>query len=99
MPRSNRPRGRRQDDPDDDVDLGRALAGRRHTESKREGLFNVQPLAATSATKYYTCPSCGLEISPGTAHVVAWRGDGLMGEANDLSARRHWHTHCWRIKP
>jgi hypothetical protein len=99
MPRSNRPRGRRPADDDDDFDLSRALAGRRRTESKRDGLWNVQPLAAASATKYYTCPACGLEITPGTPHTVAWRADGLMGEADDLAARRHWHLHCWKIKP
>jgi len=99
MPRSNRPRGRRPADDDDDFDLNRALAGRRRTESKRDGLWNVQPVAAASATKYYTCPACGLEIAPGTPHTVAWRADGLMGEADDLAARRHWHLHCWKIKP
>ena len=97
MPRSNRPRGRRPDD--DDHDLRRVLAGRRHTESKRDGLWNVQPLSGPSSTKYYTCPACGLEITPGTPHTVAWRADGLMGEADDLAARRHWHLHCWKIKP
>jgi hypothetical protein len=98
MPRSNRPRGRRPDDDDDDFDISRALTGRRRTESKRDGLWNVQPVAAASATKYYTCPNCGLEITPGTPHTVAWRADGLMGEADDLAGRRHWHLHCWKIK-
>ena len=98
MPRSNRPRGRRPGDEDDEVDLNRALYGRLSTETKRDGVWNVQPLAAASATKYYVCPGCGLEIAPGVAHTVAWRADGLMGEANDLADRRHWHLHCWRIK-
>jgi hypothetical protein len=98
MPRSNRPRGRRPGDADDEVDLGRALLGRLTTESKRDGVWNVQPLAAASATKYYVCPGCALEIAPGVAHTVTWRADGLMGEANDLADRRHWHLHCWRIK-
>jgi hypothetical protein len=98
MPRSNRPRGRRPGDEDDEVDLTRALYGRLSTETKRDGAWNVQPLAAASATKYYVCPGCGLEIAPGVAHTVAWRADGLMGEANDLADRRHWHLHCWRIK-
>jgi hypothetical protein len=97
MPRSNRPRGRRPDD-DDDFDISRALSGRRRTESKRDGLWNVQPVAAVSATKYYTCPACGLQIGPGIAHTVTWRADGLMGEDDDLAARRHWHLHCWKIK-
>ena len=98
MPRSNRPRGRRPGESDDDSDLSRALLGRLATESKRDGTWNVQPLAAASATKYYVCPGCGLEIAPGVAHTVTWRADGLMGEANDLADRRHWHLHCWRIK-
>lgn len=97
MPRSNRPRGRRPDD-DDDFDISRALSGRRRTETKRDGLWNVQPVAAVSATKYYTCPACGLQIGPGVAHTVTWRADGLMGEDDDLAARRHWHLHCWKIK-
>ena len=97
MPRSNRPRGRRPDD-DDDFDISRALSGRRRTESKRDGVWNVQPVAAVSATKYYTCPACGLQIGPGIAHTVTWRADGLMGEDDDLAARRHWHLHCWKIK-
>jgi len=100
MPRSNRPRGRRPDGRDDEpFDLNKALYGRRTTQAKRDGEWNVQPVAAASASKHYVCPSCGLEIAPGVAHTVAWRADGLMGEANDLAARRHWHTHCWRIKP
>jgi hypothetical protein len=101
MPRSNRPRGRRggaSDDGDEQFDLSRVLTGRLHTESKRDGLWNVQPLAAASASKYYVCPGCSLDIAPGVAHLVAWRADGLMGEADDVAARRHWHTHCWKIK-
>ena len=100
MPRTNRPRRGRAhgDDDDTDRDLAHALFGTLHTESKRDGLWKVQSLGATSAVKYYTCPGCGLQIAPGIAHVVAWRADGLMGEEDDLAARRHWHTHCWKIK-
>ena len=36
-------------------------------------------------------------ISPGTAHIVVWSADGVMGDSADLAARRHWHNHCWRI--
>lgn len=99
MPRSNRPRNQRGGGADDEAfDLSRALIGRLHTEAKHDGLWNVQPLAAASATKFYLCPGCGLDIAPGTAHVVTWRADGLMGEADDLAARRHWHSHCWKVK-
>lgn len=99
MPRSNRPRGRRGSGDDNELDLNRALIGRSHTENRRDGVWNVQPLSAAGAAKTYSCPGCGLEILPGVAHTVTWRADGLMGEANDLAERRHWHIHCWRIRP
>lgn len=99
MPRSNRPRGPRAGaGGDEEYDISRALFGSLRTESRRDGLWNVQSISAASASKSYTCPGCGLEITPGTAHLVAWRADGLMGEAEDLAARRHWHSHCWKIK-
>ncbi|MBX9640165.1 MAG: hypothetical protein K2X97_10675 [Mycobacteriaceae bacterium] len=94
MPRSNR---RRSDG--DEGDLNRALAGRARTESKRDGRWNVQPLSASNALKSYVCPGCNIEIEPAVAHTVAWRADGIMGAADDLAGRRHWHVHCWRIKP
>lgn len=99
MPRSNRPRGPRSGRSGDDgaYDITRALFGSLHLESRRNGLWNVQSISATSASKTYICPGCGLEIAPGTPHLVAWRADGLMGEAEDLAARRHWHRHCWKI--
>jgi hypothetical protein len=93
VPRSNR---RREEQAE--LDLERALAGRLRTDVKRDGAWNVQPQSASSAVKNYLCPGCGLEIEPGTAHIVAWRADGIMGEADDLAARRHWHTHCWKIR-
>ncbi len=98
MPRSNRPRGRREREDVPELDLSRALAGRLRTEAKRDGVWNVQPISAASATKVYTCPGCGLEITEGVAHTVTWRADGLFGEADDLAARRHWHAHCWKIR-
>jgi hypothetical protein len=101
MPRSNRPRRKRDafDRQEDDapIDLSRALFGGRHTESKRDGLWNVQPVSAPAAAKPYTCPGCRTPVAVGTAHVVNWRADGLMGESEDLAARRHWHSHCWKI--
>lgn len=99
MPRSHRPRGRRPGYDSDEPDLSRALVGMRRTEEKRDGDWNVQPLSAVGATKTYVCPGCGLKIGVGIAHTVAWRADGIMGEANDLAARRHWHQHCWKTRP
>lgn len=98
MPRSNRPRGRRGAD-DGEFDITRALVGTKTIQSKRDGLWNVQPLSAGNAQKVYTCPGCGLEIEPGVAHTVTWRADGIMGEADDLAGRRHWHLHCWKVRP
>lgn len=57
----------------------------------------MQPVSAVQAVKEYRCPGCVNMIAQGTAHVVVWRADGVMGESADLAARRHWHTHCWRI--
>lgn len=99
MPRSNRPRGDRGRDEHPELDLERALRGVLHVQAKRDGSWNVQPMTGPSTVKSYTCPGCGLEIGPGTAHTVAWRADGLMGEADDLAGRRHWHSHCWAIRP
>lgn len=92
MPRANR----RRPDPDHDS-LDRLLSGWKRTEVRRGVTWTVQPVSATSAQKSYTCPGCGREVTPGTAHVVAWRADGVLGDAADLAARRHWHTSCWRI--
>ena len=101
MPRSNRPRGPRSGaggaGDDEEYDITRALLGSLRTETRRDGLWNVQSISASSARKIYTCPGCGLEITPRTPHIVAWRADGLMGEADALAARRHWHPHCWKI--
>lgn len=100
MPRSHRPRGRRAAPADEvDADLDRIRRGLKRVESKRTGSWNVQPVTAVGAAKTYVCPGCGGEIAPATPHVVAWRADGLMGEAADLADRRHWHDHCWRIAP
>jgi hypothetical protein len=108
MPRTNRPRGKRSgagrtgsragaDTTRDEIDLSRALYGSLRTEQRRDGLWNVQPVSAASAVKSYLCPGCRLTITPGIAHTVAWRADGIMGETEDIAARRHWHNHCWKI--
>jgi hypothetical protein len=99
MPRSNRPRSGRGHEPEaEPLDLERALMGRKSVDVKRDGSWSVQPHGASNAVKAYTCPGCGLEITPGTAHLVAWRADGILGEADDLAGRRHWHSHCWKIR-
>jgi hypothetical protein len=95
MPRSNR---RRRDDAGDREDgFDRLLAGWKRTEVRWGTEWTVQPVSAAQAQKAYTCPGCGREVAPGTGHVVVWRADGILGDAADLAARRHWHTACWRI--
>ncbi|WP_345802779.1 hypothetical protein AAIB33_06745 [Microbacterium sp. AZCO] len=92
MPRSNR----RRNEPADDG-LERLLAGWKRSETRRGVEWTVQPVSAAQALKEYTCPGCGRIIEPGVAHVVTWRADGVLGDQADLAARRHWHSHCWRI--
>jgi len=99
VPRSNRPRrprgGGAPDEPE--RDLSQIVLGGRRTELRAGRPFTVQPVGGASAVKDYLCPGCSLTIAPGTPHVVVWRAEGVLGDAADLAARRHWHTHCWRI--
>jgi len=94
MPRS---RKRRPESSRSDDSLDRLIAGWKRTEIKRGGEWTVQPLSAAQAVKDYLCPGCGRTVEAGSAHLVVWRADGVLGDAADLAARRHWHTHCWRI--
>jgi len=94
MPRSRRHRPER---PHDDDSLDRLIAGWKRTEVRRGVEWTVQPISAPQAQKEYLCPGCARTVAVGTAHVVVWRADGVLGDAADLAARRHWHTHCWRI--
>jgi hypothetical protein len=93
VPRRNRPRG----PADDGEDPPLRVAPSFRVETRRGRSWKVQPVSAVQAVKPYLCPGCGLTITEGTAHVVVWRADGVLGEAVDLEARRHWHPHCWRI--
>jgi hypothetical protein len=94
MPRSHR---RRPDSSSSDDSFDRLIAGWKRSETRRGAEWTVQPVSASKAVKAYTCPGCGRTIAAGTAHVVAWRADGVLGDAADLANRRHWHTHCWRL--
>lgn len=94
MPRNNRKRQQPQHEP---LNVSRLTAGFRRTEVKGGRTYTVQSISGESAKKDYTCPGCSIIIEAGTPHVVAWREDGLFGEDADLSERRHWHTHCWKI--
>ena len=94
MPRSRRRPSAR---PEPDDSLERLIAGWKRSEVRRGSEWTVQPVSAAQAVKEYVCPGCGRGIPQGTAHLVAWRADGVLGDAADLAARRHWHTHCWRM--
>jgi hypothetical protein len=94
MARARR-RGPARADADESFD--RLLSSWRRTEVRRGSEWSVQPISALQAQKEYICPGCGRAIEPGTAHLVIWRADGVLGDAADLAARRHWHTHCWRM--
>lgn len=92
-----RSRKRRPARPDPDDSLDRLLASWKRTEVRRGVEWTVQPVSSVQAQKDYICPGCGRIVETGTAHLVVWRADGVLGDAADLAARRHWHTHCWRI--
>lgn len=92
MPRSNRRRPHSAD-----ASFERLITGWKRSELRRGVEWIVQPVSASQALKPYRCPGCEIEIAPRVAHVVAWRADGVLGAEADLAARRHWHTHCWRI--
>ncbi len=93
MPRANR----RLPDPPHGDSFERMLAGWKRTETRRGAQWTVQPVSAAQAVKTYACPGCARLIEPGTAHLVVWRADGVLGDAADVAARRHWHTGCWKV--
>jgi len=83
--------------PHPELDEVRARAGT-HVERGPDGEWTVRQVSAAAATKSYTCPGCRQEIPPGTAHVVAWRSDHLLGVDAAIEDRRHWHSGCWRAR-
>ena len=76
-----------------ELDVDRVRGGRR-SESAPDGEWVVQQVTAAPG-RTYTCPGCRQDIGPGTAHLVTWSGDDLLGAEAALSGRRHWHTSCW----
>jgi hypothetical protein len=77
------------------LDVDRALGGRR-SESAVDGEWTVQQVRGGAKT--YTCPGCRQDVPAGTAHVVAWRSDALLGPQAALEGRRHWHGSCWQAR-
>ncbi len=77
------------------LDVERARGGRT-IESGPDGEWVVQRVRGSERS--YRCPGCDQAILPGTAHVVAWQADGLLGQEAALDARRHWHAACWAAR-
>ncbi|MDD9208252.1 hypothetical protein PU560_17550 [Georgenia sp. 10Sc9-8] len=67
------------------------------TETGPDGLRSTVRQVRGSA-KSYICPGCQQPIAPGTAHLVAWSEDHLLGADAALADRRHWHSACWRSR-
>ena len=76
-----------------ELDLDRVRGGRR-TERAGDGEWTV--VSVGGGEKSYVCPGCRQDVAPGTAHVVAWANDSLLGADAALADRRHWHTACWQ---
>lgn len=93
MPSSRRSAKRPYAAPHVPLDLERSTGGRR-AESAPDGEWVVQQVRGSE--REYRCPGCDQVIVPGTAHVVAWRSDDLLGAG--LENRRHWHTACFKAR-
>ena len=52
-------------------------------------LADDSTVRAVTGDKPYTCPGCQHAIRSGVQHLV-------VVESEDVEARRHWHTECWR---
>jgi len=65
--------------------------GPERTESAPDGDWVTRLVPGSASTKTYRCPGCDQEISPGTAHLVAW-----PAHSRDAADRRHWHNPCWQ---
>ena len=78
------------------LDFDRALGGApRREESHGRSWFSRR---VKGSEKTYTCPGCRQIIPSGTAHVVAWMADSIMGDEAAISDRRHWHSGCWAAR-
>lgn len=97
MPSGRRSSKRRWAEPHPELDEARARAGTRR-EVGPDGEWTVRAVSAAAAVKPYVCPGCRQEIPPGTAHIVAWRADHVLGPDAALDDRRHWHSGCWRAR-
>jgi hypothetical protein len=56
----------------------------------------VRPVSGSPKT--YRCPGCDQIIPAGSAHLVVWEAEHLLGEEAALAGRRHWHSGCWQAR-
>ena len=92
MPRSNRPKRSKREEPEE-LNLAAIRFGSRRSETKRGVVYIVQPTTGRNAEedKSWICPNCHKTITPGTSHTVAW--DDVRG----VDTRRHFHNSCWNM--
>ncbi|MEY3129497.1 MAG: hypothetical protein RL405_817 [Actinomycetota bacterium] len=91
MPRSNRPKRKRQEETPE-LNLDAVRVGIKRIEVKNGIEFVVQTTNGTKADddKVWVCPHCNKNIVKGTAHTVAWDAH------RDVATRRHFHNACWK---
>ena len=78
-------------------DVTRLAHGGARKVTRRGSEWFVRDIPAHRAEKAYRCPSCGTDIPPGQAHIVAWSAENFFGDDAAVRDRRHYHSHCWRI--
>ncbi|ACQ79574.1 conserved hypothetical protein [Beutenbergia cavernae DSM 12333] len=79
------------------LDVERALRGATRTQTRRDGSsWTVR--SVSGGERSYRCPGCDQLVGPGTAHVVVWPADHLLGADAALDDRRHWHSACWQAR-
>ncbi len=91
MPRSNRPKRSKKEEPEE-LDFSTIKFGIRRTEIKRGVEYTTQTSVGANAgdDKVWVCPHCNLQIAKGVSHIVAW--DEIRG----VDTRRHFHNSCWK---
>lgn len=96
MPSSRRSRRRPYSDGHVPLDPDRLRSVPRSETGPDGSAWTVRQVRGSD--KEYRCPGCDQIIPAGTAHVVAWQSDHLLGEQAGLDSRRHWHSSCWRAR-
>lgn len=95
MPSSRRSRRRPYGEQHRELDVEAARRGAPRTDRRADGSeWRVRSVGG--GEKPYRCPGCDQLIAAGTAHVVVWASEGILGEEAAIADRRHWHSSCWQ---